>query len=266
MISIRHRPAFLALAALLAGSLACASLGGNPTDVPLVPTIERETDRPEPTDEEPIGDATEEQATAEPTESDSEDPTEAPSGDVLFEDAFDEDSERWTIGEETASTVTIHDGVMDIEILESQYMGWSHLFDDEFSDVRVEFDVEPEPEDQPASWGVICNYADSANFYYMSFGSDGYYAIARYLDDDYLVLSDEDGNYVESELIEKDKSSYHVEATCANGSFELMVDGKRIASVEDDALTGGTVGLMVETFDGSHAQARFDNVLIYPAE
>ena len=95
--------------------------------------------------------------------------------------------------------------------------GWRGLIarDFTFDNVRVEVDVEPQPDDPNGAWGVICNYADSENFYYMSFGSDGYYAIARYLNDKYEVLSDSSGNYVESALIEKGKSSYHVEATCA---------------------------------------------------
>lgn len=242
---IPQRSVFIAIGALLAASLACASVGG-PTG--------GSTDTPPDLTDRPIQEAT------------ADTPTAAPQGDVLYEDDFETDKERWTIGEETASVVSIRDGVMDIEILESQYMGWSHLYDDTFGNVRVEFDVEPQPDDPNGAWGVVCNYADSQNFYYMSFGSDGYYAIARYLDDEYLVLSDGDGNYVESALIEKGKASYHVEATCANGSLELKVDGKRVGSVDDDALTGGTVGLMVETFEGSHAQAYFDNLFVYPAD
>lgn len=245
MLVTRQRSAFVAIGALLAASVACASLGastGGSTDTP-----------PDPT-KGPV---------VEPT---SEASTEAPPDGLLYQDDFETDTERWTIGEETASVVSIKDGVMDIEILESQYMGWSHLFNDTFDNVRVEVDVEPQPDDPNGAWGVICNYADSENFYYMSFGSDGYYAIARYLNDEYLVLSDSGGNYVESALIEKDKSSYHVEATCANGTLELKVDGKRIGSVDDDSLTGGTIGLMVETFEGSHAEAYFDNLLVYPFE
>ncbi len=269
MKSMRHSPSLLALSALVIGALACASLGSNggPTEAPERPTDVVATDAPEPTEETPTEEApTEEAPTEAATEAPTDEtPTEAPQtdGEVLFEDDFAADNERWTIGDEGSSIVSIHDGGLDVEIIASQYMGWSHLYDDEFSDVRVVFDVAPKKDDNQPSWGVICNYADTKNFYYMSFGADGYYAIARYLDDEYLVLSDESGNYVESTLIEKDKASYHVEATCANGSLELRIDGQRIASVEDDALTGGTVGLMVETFDGDHAQAIFDNVVIY---
>jgi hypothetical protein len=270
MFSLRHRPALLALSAMLAGALACASLNAgttDPTTEPIEPTLALETDLPEPTEDSPTEDApTEEPATEEPTvESPTESPTEAPqgAGEVLFEDDFETDSERWTIGDDSSSVVAVRDGVLDIEILVDQYMSWSHLYEDTFDNVRVAFDVAPSAENTgDPSWGVVCNYADTENFYYMSFGSNGYYAIARYLNDEYLVLSDEDGNYVESQLIEKNKSSYQVEATCANGTFELRVDGKRIASVEDNALTGGTVGLLVETFDGDYAQALFDNVVI----
>ncbi|HRF48461.1 MAG TPA: hypothetical protein PLC98_12620 [Anaerolineales bacterium] len=262
-----QKPILLALSALLCGALACASLGPgdvDPTDAPE-PTEVFETEAPEPTEEEPIDEPTEEPTEEEPTEEPTaEEPTEAPvgGGEVLFEDDFAFDNERWTIGDEGSSIVSIHDGVLDIEIIEEQYMGWSHLYDDEFSDVRIAFDAEPRNDDDQPSWGVVCNYADPANFYYMSFGADGYYAIARYLDDEYLVLSDEDGNYVESQLIQKGKSSYRVEALCAYGVFELWVDGKRIAAVEDDALTGGTVGLLLETFDGNQAQVLFDNVVV----
>lgn len=264
MTVLRHRPLWIGLSALLSGTLACASLGGDlpATEAPDFPTPVLETDVPEPTEEDaPTDEPTEEEPTEAATE---EQPTEVAQGDgdVLFEDDFEVDNERWTIGDEGASVVSIHDGVLDIEILEPQYMGWSHLYDDDFSDVRIAFDVEPRNEDDQPSWGVVCNYSDSQNFLFMSFGADGLYGIARYLNDEYAVLSDEDGNYIESELIEKGKSSYHVEAVCANGEYELYVDGKRIASVEDDALTGGTVGLLVETFDGDYAQALFDNVVV----
>ncbi len=243
MLLTQQRSAFAAIGALLAASVACASFGGSTgasTDTPPDPTKGPVV--------EPTSDAS----------------TEAAPDGLLYQDDFAKDTERWTIGEETASVVSIKGGVMDIEILESQYMGWSHLFNDTFDNVRVEVDVEPQPDDPTGAWGVICNYADSQNFYYMSFASDGYYAIARYLNDEYLVLSDTSGNYVESALIEKDKSSYHIAATCSDGILELNVDGKRIGSVEDDALTGGTIGLMVETFEGSHAEAYFDNLLVYP--
>lgn len=243
MVLTRQRSAFAAIGALVAASVACASLGGSTGSSTNIP--------PEPTKGpvvEPTGDAS----------------TEAPPDGLLYQDDFAKDTERWTIGEETASVVSIKDGVMDIEILESQYMGWSHLFNDTFDNVRVEVDVEPKPDDPTGAWGVVCNYVDSENFYYMSFGSDGYYAIARYLNDKYLVLSDPSGNYVESGSIEKGKSSYHIAATCANGTLELNVDGQSIGSVKDDSLSGGTIGLMVETFEGSHAEASFDNLLVYP--
>lgn len=117
--------------------------------------------------------------------------------------------------------------------------------------------VDPDIEDP--GYAVLCGFRNYDNYYSLGFGKDGFYAITKVKNGETTVLTYTENQWIESEDIELDKTSYKVEAVCANGDLELLVDGVSIAKVSDSSFPSGDVGLAVLTFTEAHARASFDN-------
>lgn len=195
------------------------------------------------------------------------DPTATPGPATLYKDDFSNSESGWGVGTDETGSLQYEAGQYRFNMTQSKYMTWGNLADETFTDVRVVTEVENKSNTTEPTFGVICNYQDENNFYYAGFGSDGFYAIVLSQNGNDTILTDlSEGNWLQSDDIAVEADRYEVAVECARGEIKLVVDGKTIATVQDDTFTTGQIGLFVLTWDEPTADVRFDNLRVLEAE
>jgi hypothetical protein len=186
----------------------------------------------------------------------------------LYKDDFSSESSGWSHSTDDTGSLEYEEGEYVFRINESQYITWGLLDEEEFENIRVEVEVAERNQasnDQP-TFGVMCHYQDSNNYYYAGFGTDGYYAVIKYENGEDFFLSDPAENlWQPTEDISGGQEKYKLEVECANGNIKLIVDGKTISEVEDSTFSKGQIGLFVLTFDEPEAHIAFDNIRVLDA-
>jgi len=186
-------------------------------------------------------------------------PTEVP---ALLKDDFSSSSSGWTTGESDNASVDYVADEYAIKVISTDWFAWGNP-GESFSNVHVEVTARNVGNTDDTSFGVMCNYDESVDsFYYVAIDTQGYYAISRTDPGNVDTFLTGDGEWVQSDDITKDTSSYQVGMDCGNGTITLYVDGKQIASVEDSTYTTGDVGLLVWTGEKGEAEIHFDDVVV----
>ena len=274
----------LAALALLAAGLACSAVSSL--------TGERATATPQPTTP-PVEDPTEE-VVGEPTEAVSEEPTDgvveepteapteevvesptltfedtpaAPAGTVLFEDNFDEDVNGWDVDGDDTSAREFRDGAYSIQVFNTVWFAWANPETEAFNNIHLQVTVSNAGGNDPA-FGVLCSYLNPDAFYFLGFGDDGFYGIARVEGSEFNLLTGDGSSWSQSDDIELFQDSYVLEADCHDdGRLRLTVDGVLIAEAQDTVLYGaGSIGLFVQSFDNVPVDVVFDDLVVTQIE
>ncbi len=277
------RPWFLAMLSVPVLILLCLVLGvvgiaglyamNNGRSAPTAPT-EQPTRRPTRTPAEPTEAPT--RTPDEPTEQPTRRPTRTPSpsrtpeglvAEVLFEDTFDENVNGWDVVSDDNAAREFRAGIFAIQVSKPVWFAWSNPVTDDMTDVHIAVEVRNTGDNDPA-FGVICSYLNSDAFYFMGFGDDGFYAIARIEGDDFILLTSDENTWIRSDQIEQFKDSYQLEGSCAaDGTLTLVVDGVIIDQVQDsDPYGAGDIGLFVQSFDNVPVEVEFDDLTVTALE
>lgn len=184
-----------------------------------------------------------------------------PAGDgSLFKDDFSRESGEWGTGDDGTASVGYESDAFFFRIHEAKEFYWSTAEED-LESIHIEVTVRDTGAAADAGFGVLCNLVDDDNFYFMGIGSDQYYVIAKFEDRDTTTLTGDDG-WAFSDDLPLNADSYRLGADCAPGKLTLYVDGKEIASVEDDTFTRGNIGLFAITAEEAEAEVWFDDLVV----
>jgi hypothetical protein len=134
--------------------------------------------------------------------------------------------------------------------------------EESFSNVHIEVTAKNTGDAEDPGFGIICNYQDGENFYFLGIGSDQLYAIAKFVNDDLTILTDSEGFWTLSDAIPAAADSYRIGADCGNGQLTLYVNGTEIASVEDADYADGDVGLFTQSAEQPEVEVRFDDFVV----
>ena len=188
--------------------------------------------------------------------------TPVPSGPkVLLKDDFSSSSSGWDTASGANSSVDYADGEYVIKIEKTKLLVWGTQNEEELGNVHITVKAKNIGAQDP-TFGVVCGYKDDKNFYYMGFGVDAYYAIAKYENDNLTILTSDSNEWIQSDAIKQNADSYKIEADCGNGRLTLYVDGKQINSVEDPGYSKGNVGLFGRSFDKTGVEVHFDDFVV----
>ena len=191
-------------------------------------------------------------------------PTEAPS--TVLEDDFSNSNSGWGTGTDSDSAIEYEDGSLLMETFVGSLIVWSNPDEKDYNNVHVEITVHNEAIDDAVSFGVICHeQPGDARFHYLAIGPDGYYVIGRSEGDEDVLLTNE-GEWVQSGMIELSADTYRVGADCGEDRLALYVNGKEIDSAEDTAFGDGGVGLFLWSADGPSGVIRFDDFVMTSLE
>ncbi len=219
---MRSKILFTSLGTLLIAALACNIRGSAPTPTPLPP------------------------------------PT--PSGPAVWvQDDFSDPASGWGTGGDADGSLEYQSGEYVVKVNQTSLLVWGTHRTKDIAGVHLAVQASSVGEAADPAFGVVCHYQDDQNFYYLGIGADGFYAIAKYEADELTILTDEAGNWLQSDQIEQNAETYRIEADCGGGRLTLYVDGEQIASVEDPAFSSGQVGLFARSFEATGVEVRFDN-------
>jgi len=116
--------------------------------------------------------------------------TPTPSGPkVLLKDDFSDSSSGWGTGTDSESSLEYQDGKYVVKIEETDLLVWGTQEADDISNVHITVEAQNVGGAVDPTFGIICNYQDDQNFYYMGIGVDGYYAIAKYESDELTITT-----------------------------------------------------------------------------
>ncbi len=119
--------------------------------------------------------------------------------------------------------------------------------------VTAGFDTTGSPPD--TGFGVVCRMVDQDNYYRLGVANDGQYAIQRVKDGTSTVLTGKpslldpkDRSWELDGAIRDTPGPFTVRAECIGHRLTLFESDREIVSTRDDSITGGEVGVFVETF------------------
>ena len=192
-------------------------------------------------------------------------PSEAPvpTGTALFQDDFSSPSNGWVIGADNGSRRLFENGQYVIQVTKANWEAWSDASATDLTNLHAEATISSTGVAGDAGFGMLCDYADPNHFYFLGITPDGYYAIGKKDGDTETILSDPNGNWVQSMHFVQNAASYRLGADCgADGRLSLTVGGSAVATVNDTRYSSGQIGLFVRTFDTAPAEVRFDDMRV----
>ncbi len=190
-------------------------------------------------------------------------PTAVPGSNVILNDDFSS-SRKWGTGINSDSSIEYANNALQMIVYKKNWFVWSTPNDQNYQNVHIETTVMNNGTDETTAFGIICDQQSGGNdFYYAGVTPAGQYAIAKSAEGKSDVFLTGDNQWIASDAIPTEVSSYRVGMDCGNGMLTLYVDGQQIASVSDTSYTGGGVGLF--TWSGENAtntDVSFDDFLV----
>ena len=181
----------------------------------------------------------------------------ANSGDILFQDEFENNSTGW-------DRVSNDNGIMDYDqggyriLVQQPTMNFWSTPEKNFRDVRVEADVIRlnGPDENRA--GLICRY-QSGDYYFFIISNDGFYAIGKFIGGNTILLGQSE---MQSSEFIISNSVNHLRADCIGNSLTFFVNFNQIALAQDTDFPSGDVGLLAGSFSESGVDVSFDHFVV----
>ncbi len=184
-------------------------------------------------------------------------------GDVLFEETFDTNENGWDTGvledEYGRETGSIEDGIYTLQVTAEQPVYIERqLPDRDFDDLVLTVDITPTDSDEHYAYGVTFRQNDDLDSYVVELGNDQTFGVFRFDDEGWTTLQD----WTVSEAILPGETNT-LTVIAEDSRLAFLVNGQPLTDLHDEALSTGTVGLVVEVFqEGQSATVQFDNLVI----
>ncbi len=179
------------------------------------------------------------------------------SGQVIYEEHFS-GSTTWDEFESDNAKVSVDNGAYYAYVQPENYYAWGNS-GRRFEDALITVVAQPTQSVGNADFGVLCRYQDKDNFYALEISEDGYFAIWKQVDGEYVALVD----WTTSDLVPFDGSAVNIQAACIGNTLALGVNGNILAEAQDDTFSSGDIGLIAGTWDTGGVEIRFDDVIVY---
>lgn len=183
--------------------------------------------------------------------------TPAQSGDVLYQEAFEDNTTGWHRVADDNGIMDYDQGGYRILVRQPRLNVWSTA-ERNFGDVRVEVDVIRIHGPDENRMGLMCRY-QGGDYYFFIITNDGYYAIGKFLGGMTLLLGQTEMQ--PSEIIQKG-SMNHLRADCVGDRLTFYVNFTEIASASDADLPSGDVGVLAGSFSEPGVDVMFDQFVV----
>ncbi len=181
------------------------------------------------------------------------------SAQVLYQDNFDDQGSGWEIGSYDHGQVGYQAGKYVVTSDGDGATMWG-IGDQSFSDVDIEVEAAQvlAPGNNNNDYGVMCRAQDNGDGYYLLISGDGNYSILLGNGDNYSTLVD----WQESSAINTGNATNQLRAVCNGSSFDLYVNGKHLASAQDDTFSSGAIALTATSYESDGTEVHFDNLTV----
>jgi hypothetical protein len=180
-----------------------------------------------------------------------------PSGAVLFQDNFDDNTTGWDRFVNEGGMMDYFEGQYRMLVLIPGMNFWSTP-EKNFGDVRIETDVLKLAGPDENRMGVMCRY-QNGNYYFFVISNDGYYGIGKFINGQAELLGD---SHMSPDPTIQPNMINHLRADCIGGQLHLFVNFKEIANWQDDDLKSGDVGILTGTFNQPGVDVSYDNFVV----
>jgi hypothetical protein len=181
----------------------------------------------------------------------------AESGDVLYEEEFEDNTTGW-------ARISNENGIMDYDgggyrilVRQPKLNFWSTP-EKNFGDVRVEADVIKLNGPDENRMGLMCRY-QSGNYYFFIISNDGYYVIGKFIGGMTLLLG-------QSEMQASDTiqtgTMNHLRADCIGNTLTFYINFTQVATATDADFPTGDVGVLAGAFAEPGVDVLFDHFVV----
>lgn len=177
--------------------------------------------------------------------------------DIIYQDDFSSADPGWNLDSDESVKRAIEDGEFLMEVIDPQTDAWStHTIAP--ADVVIEVEARKVSGPDMNNFGMICRYRDADNYYFLQYGSDGTYAIMRYLNGEATMLVE----WASSTAMNTGEATNLLKIECVGNTISQYANGVLLASVEDNALSSGQIALAVGTYEEGDVTVKFDNLVV----
>jgi hypothetical protein len=183
----------------------------------------------------------------------------AVSGDVLFQDDFSRTMSGWDRYKDDLYSADYTQGGYRIQVFAPQTDAWANPGLN-LADVRIEFDASKQSGPDNNSFGALCRYQNTHDFYFFLISSDGYAGIGISLNGRRVLLSG-DTMYPSGAVLLGDATN-HIRADCIGSQLALYVNGILVSQAQSSQWANGDVGLTAGSFDEPGVDILFSNFTV----
>jgi len=176
---------------------------------------------------------------------------------AVFEDDFSDPTSGWSEHLSNASEKGYENGKYSILIKGTGLMSWSTP-GLSFGDFVLEVEATQVEGPDDNQYGVLYRYVDTDNFYLFTVSGDGYYAVAKYQDDEPEMLLE----WTSSPIINLGQRTNNLAVVAAGSHFGFYINGEHVADVTDQSFPEGDIGVMAGSFDEPGVLIHFDNITV----
>ena len=180
-----------------------------------------------------------------------------PSGSVLFEDEFDVNTTGWDRFANEGGIMDYFEGGYRILVQRPGLNFWSTPEKD-YGNVRIEVDTLKLAGPDENRMGLMCRY-QSGNYYFFIISNDGYYAIGKFIDGQTALLGQSE---MQPNALIQPNMINHLRADCIDNTLTFYVNFTEIASVQDDDLASGDIGVLAGSFSQPGVDVSFDHFVV----
>lgn len=180
-----------------------------------------------------------------------------PSGSVLFEDEFDVNTTGWDRFANEGGIMDYFEGGYRILVQRPGLNFWSTPEKD-YGDVRIEVDTLKLAGPDENRMGLMCRY-QAGNHYFFIISNDGYYAIGKFIDGQTALLGQSE---MQPNALIQPNMINHLRADCIDNTLTFYVNFTEIASVQDDDLASGDIGVLAGSFSQPGVDVSFDHFVV----
>ncbi|MGH2582545.1 MAG: tetratricopeptide repeat protein [Anaerolineales bacterium] len=184
---------------------------------------------------------------------------------LLFFDDFSDTASGWYTNGDPASP-GVYSGGGYVLIANQPLTGVWAMPGRLFADVRIEVSARKQGGGQDDFFGVLCRVNGTGingEFYAFIISSDGFFTIAKRVDDDPFVSIGQDGMLASPHINKGEGDTNTIRGICSGNRLSFYVNDHFVAETVDTDLITGQPGLIVGNFEQDMSSIFFDDFKVY---
>ncbi|MFW5713543.1 MAG: hypothetical protein ACOCYU_02610, partial [Brevefilum sp.] len=180
-----------------------------------------------------------------------------PQGNLILSEEFNDNDNGWALFEDSRGRVNLINGQMVFEITGERLIYWTTL-PNQYEKLIMAAAPQIINSAGDGDFGFICGYEDVDNFTALEVSEDGYYAIWKYDNDEYVSLVE--WTYAD-EIVAG--GPFTLAAYCGPDRLALALNETLLAETVDPNYQPGRVGLVAGCWDNPDLRLGFENFNIF---